>query len=187
MFDRTRRFCISLVSAALLATGTAAAELDKPAGPALVTITGKITHANQEGFEAFRDKLFGVHDLRFDRAAAFDLAMLEELGMQQVSLQYRDWDARHTFDGPLLRDVLAAAGASGDTVLPMALDGYAAEIAMSDLQKWPVILALKMDGEYMAVGGAGPAFVIYPMNDYPELAGEDDAKLVWGVFHIAVE
>ena len=182
---RLCRAAIALVF--LLAFPAVAAELPAPAGPALVTVTGKIAQNNREPFEPFRDKLFGVNDLEFDRAAAFDLAMLEGLGMQTVTVRYPNWPSGHTFEGPLLKDVMAAAGAAGDKVLPMALDGYAAEIPMSDLEKWPVILALKMDGQYMGVGGAGPAFVIYPRDDYPALQAQDDAKWVWGVFHITVE
>jgi hypothetical protein len=41
-----------------------------------------------------------------------------------------------------------------------------------------------MDGRWLAVGGAGPAWIIYPRDDFPELARDDDAKWVWGVSHI---
>lgn len=187
MISVLRGHCAALAFAALLAGPAPAAELPEPAGPVLVTLSGKIAQNNRRPFDAFRDKFFGVYDLHFDRAAAFDLAMLESLGMHTVTVRHDNWDAAHTFEGPLFRDVLAAAGAAGNTVVPMALDGYAAEIPMSDLEKWPVILAVKMDGEYMGIGGAGPAFVVYPRDNYPALRHQDDAKWVWGVYHVSVE
>jgi hypothetical protein len=104
--------------------------------------------------------------------------------MDAVTVRYPTWPAAHRFEGPLLRDVLKAAGVTGGTIQPFALDGYAAEIPYSDLERWPVILALKSDGRWLPVGGAGPAWVIYPRDDFPELAKEDDLKWVWGAFHI---
>ena len=58
----------------------------------------------------------------------------------------------------------------------MALDGYAPELDLADLEKYPVILAIKKDGKYLGVGDRGPTWIIYPRNDYPELAEKDDAK-----------
>lgn len=58
---------------------------------------------------------------------------------------------------------------------------------MSDLATWPVVLALKSGGAWLAVGGRGPAWVVYPVGDFPALADRDDAKWVWAAFFIRVE
>ena len=50
-----------------------------------------------------------------------------------------------------------------------------------------MILALKGNGHYLDIGGRGPAWVIYPTDDYPELAARDDAKWVWSVFFIQIQ
>ena len=156
-------------------------------GPALVTVTGNIENPNRGPADEFADAFFTSQDVEFQKAAAFDLESLEALGMKKITASYPDWPAEVTVEGPLLADVLAAAGAKGDTIVVRALDGYAPEIPMSDLTAYPVVLALKMNGEYLGLGGRGPAWIVYPRNDYPDLAETDDSKWVWSVFHMEVK
>ena len=157
-----------------------------PSGQVLLTITGEVGRANRGPRDDWADKLMTFQDTAFDKAMEFDAAMLEALGTRKLRVHYKSWPAGHEFEGPLLKDVLAAAGVAGGTVQPVAVDGYAADIPYSDVEKYPVIVALKMDGRRLPIGGAGPTFVVYPINDYPDLAKGDDAKLVWGVSHIRV-
>ena len=155
-------------------------------GPVILTIVGAISQSNRGARDDFADRLMAFQETAFGQAMEFDAAALQKLGMRKLRVQHATWPAAHDFEGPLLRDVLAAAGVRAGTVQPVALDGFAADIPFSDLEKYPVILALKMDRRWLAVGGAGPAWVIYPHNDFPELAKADDSKLVWGVSHIRV-
>jgi hypothetical protein len=179
----------ALALAALLSVGKApAAETVRPPeGPVILTITGAVGKANRGPLDAFPDKLMAFQGTRFEQAMQFDRAGLWALGTRKITIQYPGWPGPHEFEGPLLKNVLAAAGVSSGTVHPVALDGYAAEIPYADLEKWPVILALKMDGRWLPLGGAGPGWVIYPRDDFAELSGSDDAKWVWGVSHIRAE
>jgi hypothetical protein len=159
-----------------------------PPGPVVLTVSGDVGKSNRGALDKFADKLPAVQGLTFERGMTFDLAGLERLGMRELKVKYDSWPAEYRFEGPLLRDVLAAAGVSDAKIVrPVALDGYTAEIPYSDLSDYPVILALKRDGKWLGIGETGPAWVIYPRQDYPALAKEDDAKWVWGVFHIQVE
>ena len=162
----------------------AADEAARPRGPVVLTVTGDVGRANRGPLDPFADKLMTFQGTQFARAMEFDHADLWALGTQIVRVQYPGWGAAHTFEGPLLKDVLAAAGVSGGVVQPVALDGYAADIPYADLERWPVILALKMDGRWLPLGGAGPTWVVYPRDDFADLAQSDDAKWVWGVSHI---
>ena len=155
-------------------------------GPVVLTVTGAIENPSRGGFDDFKDAFFASLDVSFDSAAEFDLNGLEALGMTKFTVNYEDWPMELTVEGPLLADVLSAAGATGKTVVARALDGYAPEIPVSDLNSYPVILALKVNGRYLGFGGRGPAWIIYPRNDYPNLADTDDSKYVWSVFHIHV-
>jgi hypothetical protein len=155
-----------------------------PNGPVVLTITGDVGKTNRGPLDPFADKLIEAHGTRFERAMEFDYAALAALGMHTIKVQYPTWPAAYAFEGPLLKDVLNAAGVANGVLRPIALDGYAIDIPYSDLEKWPVILALKMDGRWLPIGGAGPTWVIYPRDRFPELAKEDDAKWVWGVSHI---
>src|SRR3546814_21095595 len=88
----------------------------------------------------------------FDRAAVFDRAMLQKLGMHSVTVQYSTWPKAHPLEGPLLRDVLKAVGATGKTATVYALDGYGAKIPMTDLAAYPGVLALQSDGQGHGIG-----------------------------------
>lgn len=178
-----------LAIALLLAwCGSAAAQsLKAPSGPVILTVTGKIAQTNRGPFNPDQDLLFKNTQVTFDRAASFDLAMIEALGMRTLQADYPQAGPLHIFEGPLLRDVLKAAGAGGSVVKVSALDGYTQEIPMRELEQWPIILAVKRDGAYLALGGFGPSWVAFPRRDIPALADRNDDKWVWGIVHIAVE
>jgi hypothetical protein len=68
-----------------------------------------------------------------------------------------------------LRDVLAAAKASGTTIKAVALNDYQTSIPLDDAQKFDVILAHKMNGKEIPVKTKGPLFIIYPFDSKAEL------------------
>lgn len=165
-----------------------AADLAPPKGPVVLTIHGKIANANRGALDEFEDAFFKFGSVSFDRAAQFDLAMLEKLGMKTLTVKYDSWPKAYTFEGPLLADVLKATGATGQSIKVYALDGYGAEIPLSELRQYPVLLALKADGRYLGLGGRGPTWVVYPRDDrHPALKSHDDAKWVWSALRIEVE
>jgi hypothetical protein len=176
------------VAFALALTGTAQAQsLKAPTGPVIVTVTGAISHTNRGPFDENADIFFKNQQINFQRAAAFDLAMLEALGQRTVETDYPQGGPLHKFEGPLLRDVLKAAGADGRVVKVLAVDGYNQEIEMREIEQWPILLAVKQDGVYLAMGGFGPTRIIFPRRDVPALADRNDDKWVWAAVHIAVE
>jgi hypothetical protein len=168
--------------------GTAHAQsLKAPSGPVILTVTGKIAQTNRGPFDETRDAFFKNQQTTFQRAAAFDLALLESLGQRTIEADYPQGGALHKFQGPLLRDVLKAVGATGRTVKVAALDGYNQDIPMSEIEQWPILLAVKQDGAYLGLGDFGPTRIVYPRRDVPALADRNDDKWVWAVVHIAVE
>lgn len=187
--NRLARIAVRTAVAASLATavglsGHAPAAAD---GPAIVTVAGKIETANRGPVDPFVDIFFANNDINFARAYAFDRAALTALGMHKLTVTMPGTDRKVTVEGPLLADVLKKAGATGATATPTAVDGYAADIAVADLEKWPVVLALRSDGEWLGLGGRGPAWIVYPVDDHPEIRHADDAGWVWAVFFIHVE
>ena len=152
----TRRSLMALIAAGALLAGHAWA-LDAPKGKVILTVSGKVGESNGGG------------------KAAFDLAMLEQLPQQTFSTN-TPWDSKPTvFKGPLLRDVLKAAKASGTTLIAAALNDYKVTIPADDAQAHDVILAHKMNGENIPVRTKGPLFVVYPYDSKPELK---DAKFI---------
>ena len=167
----------------LLATapwGAAAA----PQDPVLLTLVGAVANTNRGPFDPFDDALAKAHDVRFERAFAFDRQMLDALGSRTLAVRYPGWPKRYRFEGPRLSDVLAATGTK---VTVFALDGYSAEIAMQDLRDYPILLALKKDGQAARHRGQGAAWVVFPRDEHPALAKRDDAQWVWSAYLILEE
>jgi hypothetical protein len=76
------------------------------------------------------------------------------------------------FTGPLLRDVLALAGARGRALTAVALNDYKVDLPLEDAQRWNVIVARLQDGKPMSVRQKGPLFIVYPFDESEELRSE---------------
>lgn len=131
--------------------------LDAPVGPVVLAISGKITQANR------------------GQEALFDMRMLEKLPQHSFSTQTPWYTQPVTFTGPLLRDVLAAAGATGgkgSQIVAVALNDYKTEIPYDDVTKHDVIVARLMNDRPMPVREKGPLFIVYPFSAKAELRTE---------------
>lgn len=176
------------VALALAFAGSAHAQsLKAPTGPVILTVTGAVANTNRGAFDESKDIFFKNQQIKFQHAAAFDLAMLEGLAQRTVEADYPQGGPLHKFTGPLLRDVLKAAGASGKVVKVLAVDGYNQEIEVREIEQWPILLAIKEDGAYLGLGGFGPTRIVFPRRDVPALADRNDDKWVWGIVQIGVE
>lgn len=100
--------------------------------------------------------------------ATFDMRTLQAL--PQVTLKVlTPWYARPvTFQGPRLRDVLAAAGARGTQIEAVAVNDYSAMIPFDDVDSYDVIVAVRMNGRRLSPRDRGPLFVVYPYDKLPE-------------------
>lgn len=162
---------VSLLLFALLPTLSMAEEpLAQPTGPVILEVSGKITNTN-----------------RGDRAV-FDRRMLEALP-QRTTVTKTPWtDSSIRFRGPLGRALLERVGARGDTLEVTALNDYTSTIPAEDFHKYPVILALRKNGDYMRIREHGPIFIVYPFDEYPDLMNEVIfLRSVWQVKAIRVK
>lgn len=145
-------FLLVILAGLLLATQALSAEpLAAPEGSVILKAAGKISRTN------------------VGKSAHFDRAMLEAMGVSELSLETPWTDGRQTFSGVLASKVLDAIGAKGDIMIARAINDYEVRIPVSDLRRYPVIFALKQNGEYMRVRGKGPIWIIYPVEQFPEL------------------
>lgn len=144
--------CLMGALSALLLLGAAAVHALEPAkGKVILTVSGKVGDKNSPD------------------GASFDLAMLEKLPQQKFTAQ-TPWDKNPIqFQGPLLRDVLAAAKATGTILKAAALNDYQTTIPADDASKFDVIVAYKMNGELIPVRTKGPLFIVYPFDSKAEL------------------
>jgi len=150
MTGRRQVLCGAWAAGLLTALGQAQA-LETPTGPVVLTITGQVRHPN-----AGKD-------------AQFDMGMLERLPQTSFSTRTPWYAQARQFTGPLLRDVLRAAGAHGTVLQARALNDYRVEIPFQDAQRFDVIVARLLDGAPMPVRDRGPLFVIYPFDAQAEL------------------
>jgi hypothetical protein len=102
----------------------------------------------------------------------FDLAAIERLPQRTLMATTPWYPSTRQFSGPLLRDLLAAAGMPADATGQarcVALNDYKVDIPLDDLRRFEVVLAHRIDGKPLSVREKGPLFVIYPFDDRPEL------------------
>lgn len=145
-----RAFAV-LTAAATLFSAQPAAALQPATGKVILSISGRVAEKNTA------------------TAAVFDLAMLEKLPQRSFTTM-TPWDKQPIkFTGPLLRDVLAAAKATGTTIKAVALNDYQSSIPLEDAQTFDVILAHKMNDADIPVKTKGPLFIVYPYDTKPEL------------------
>ena len=140
-----------VVLALMVSADAVARTLPAPTGPVVLTVSGKIEHRNGGG------------KMRFDRD------MLEGIGLWTLETRTPLTDGRHRFEGILARDLLIAVGATGEVVTARSINDYTIDIPITDFLKYPVLLALKKNGDYLRVRDNGPIWIIYPRDRFKEL------------------
>jgi len=144
--------------------------LDSPKGPVLLTLHGKISATNT------------------GNAAQFDETMLQTLPQHTVKAETPWNDGVTSFSGPLLRDVLQMAGASGDNLLMTAINNYQVTVPVSDAKDYNCILAMSVDGTLLTVRTKGPLWLIYPWDKFDELRTETYySRSIWQLKDIDVQ
>ena len=101
--------------------------------------------------------------------AKFDMAMLAALPQHSFTTKTPWYPSARKFTGPLLRDVLAAAGARGHVVEAIAINDYKVDIPVEDAQRHNLILARLLDDKPMLLRDKGPLFIIYPFDSNSQL------------------
>ena len=143
--------------------------LGSPTGPVILTVSGNISKTNAL------------------EMAQFDMAMLDALPGRETIIETPWYDGTRRFEGPLLAEILSAVGAVGQTVKVTALNDYSAEMPFNDAIDYPVILALRIDGDLIPVRSKGPGFIIYPFDEEPSLYNEMIfGRSVWQVTKIEI-
>jgi hypothetical protein len=179
--------------AAVVATPAPARAAVKGAGPALLTVTGAISKPNRGKLDPVRDQMMYKQKVSFEQAHALDFAAIAALPAIAIkpTLEY---DGKvHTLSGPLLLDVVKAAGArlsDNGKLLLRAVDGYVAGVTVAQARAQRYIVATHLDGAPMALGGLGPLWAIYDADTVPEMAGkplpERFGSCPWALYHIEV-
>lgn len=106
-------------------------------------------------------------------------AEIEALGLHRVHTATFWPGDDGVYEGPLLRDVLQAAGlGEAAAIRVVALDGFSQVLPRADWTRWPVLLATRRDGKAMTVRNKGPFRIIYPRDMNPGLQ-DPSYRLRW--------
>jgi hypothetical protein len=140
------------ISAALLFGAPALAQQQQPSGAVVLTISG----------------------VGLKGEAQFDMAMLAALPQQSFTTQTPWYPVARKFTGPLLKDVLAAAGLlterhdkaqrQGQVIEAIAINDYKVTIPLEDALQRRLIMARLLDDKPMTLRDKGPLFLIYPFD-----------------------
>ena len=201
-----RQFLAAAVSAA--ATMPALAQSEAPAapaafgggntahglrGPTLLTVTGPRVHANRKPFDPLLDVMMAKQKLSFGPAHAFDFGLLSAMPSTTIEPTLEYDKKVHRLQGPLLLDVLKAAGANGDRyrLVMRGIDGYSPAIPVSHAAQYKFIVATQLDGAPIPLGGLGPLWITYDADKFPDMMAkpieERFALCPWGAYHIEMQ
>ena len=147
-----------------------ASPLPTPTHRPILTISGKIKRTNSGD------------------TAQFDRLMLEALGTTEIETTTPWYTGKVRFEGVSLKRLMEYVESEGKTVVATALNDYTTEIPIEDFAKFGTILALKRNGEYMAVRDKGPLFIIYPFDSKSELKSQTYyGRSAWQVTKLMVK
>lgn len=177
-------YCLMLLGALLVAPNAFAQEVE---GPVILTISGNVANPNRGAVDPAVDQFFVYSEAEFSEATQFDYASLQKLEWLKTNADFPKNGDMQQFEGPLLADVLKAAGASGEKITMTALDGYAIEVKMQEMIDKGAVLALKRNGRPFAVGDYGPTQIVFPRAERADLKDMPDDNWIWSIYHIKVE
>ncbi|MFY9643098.1 MAG: molybdopterin-dependent oxidoreductase [Rhodomicrobium sp.] len=181
-----RQSFLTLAAGALPAIAPARAEPVCADGLVVLTAGGLIEASNRGPFDPGRDRLFNTNNISFQKARSFSAGSLAALPQHSVTAYH--FGREMAGKGPLLDDILAAAApeAAAKTVRLSALDGYAAELALSDVKSRQWILAMETDGKPLSIGDLGPLFAMRQLAPGERETEEEEAKWVYSLYYIEV-
>lgn len=112
---------------------------------------------------------------------SFTRGDLESLAWHTIRTGNEFIDGVADFRGPYAHDVISMIGHAGATrVRVIAANDFFTEIEIAELEKYGAILALERDGEQLSLRDHGPIWMMYPIDDYPELQDSlYNSRLVW--------
>lgn len=147
-----------------------AADLAKPTGEIILTVSGAIANTNGDG------------------KAAFDLDMLKALPVTTFKTKTTWTEGEKSFTGVSMQALLAAVGSTGTVAKAIALNDYGVEIPVSDAVADGPIVAYLMDDQPMPVREKGPLWIIYPFDAKPEYRTEATySKSIWQLSRIELK
>lgn len=154
------------VSGGVLSAGRS---VPPPTGAVILEIDGKIASRNGPGV-SIADR---VTSSNRPGTLLLDMQTLEQVGLIRYSVD-DPWLKRNvSYTGVLVSDLVALLqpAPTATTLHFVALDDYEVDIALADVERWPIMIATRLDGTRMAVANGGPSRIAFP---YGLVSGIDE-------------
>jgi hypothetical protein len=142
---------LSCIFVVLISTNASAAELAKPDGAVILSVSGNIANTNAPGI------------------AQFDHALLASIGQTEFITDTHWTEGDHSFSGVSVAALAHLVGAKGVNVHAVALNDYAIEIPLQELIDHGALLATSMDGKPLRIRDYGPIWIVFPIKQRPEI------------------
>jgi hypothetical protein len=157
------------VTLAFAAHATQAQDMPAPTGEVILTVSGAITTTNG------------------DDVLALDAALFATLPQHSFTTGTIWTEGTATYSGVLLRDLLAAVGATGGTVKLTALNDYEISMPAAEAREDGPLLANLAGGQPMPVRDKGPVWLIYPYDGVAGYRTEQTyARSIWQLNRIEI-
>lgn len=161
-------YLVSLLRSGLLAALCLAAppvwaqDFAAPTGDVILTLSGNISKTNGEG------------------TLRLDAAQFSALPQHKFTTSTTWTEGTPTIEGVLLKDLIAAIGATGTTISLTALNEYKITMPMADVHDDGPLLGYMMDGKPMSVRDKGPIWLVYPYDANADYRTEQTyARSIW--------
>ncbi len=162
MISSRHSLAVILALATLVGSPAAAGDFAAPTGHVLLTIKGEIAARNAGD------------------ALELDQTQLAALPQTSFATSTIWTSGTPTFSGVLLKDLVAAVGAKGESITLSAANDYTIKIPMSAVGDEAPLIAFLMDGKPMSLREKGPVWMVYPYDaDEAFRTEETYSRSIW--------
>lgn len=160
---------IGLVTLLMSSPAALADEFPAPTGEVILTVSGAIGTTNVE------------------KTLQLDAALMASLPQHSFTTSTIWTEGTATYTGVLLRDLLDAVGATGETVTLTALNDYQISMPAADAAADGPLLANLADGAPMSVRDKGPVWMLFPYDEVAAYRSEQTyARSIWQLTRIDI-
>lgn len=162
-------FTTFAVVGALTTSVAVAGDLAKPQGQVVLTVSGSISNKNDGD------------------TAVFDLDMLRAMPSETYTTTTIWTEGVQELKGVPLIALLEELGADGDTLKTIAINDYAVDFPIDEVEPSRALLAYSNFGEPMSVRDKGPLWIVFPFDEGAEYQTEINySRSIWQLSSIEV-
>lgn len=146
---------------------------------AIAAITPSVTRAQAPGELVVVWALADGSELERRTLSLDEVETIEPTGIVTST----PWNERAVrFDGALFAALAESGPGRAVEARLVALNDYSITVPAQDWQSWPIVLASRSDGTRMRVRDKGPLWLVYPLDENPELRRQMYiARKIWQV------